>query len=138
VEYAAPVAVFLFFLGVMALQARRRGNPYGGAAAPTPEQKRLARAFQIPMIAGWALTLVAVIGGDDFLTLLIPAGMLILAGGAAFQFDYRGIREAVTRMDARSVSARFFGVRTVTPLWGVLAMLIGVGFLAGGIAAAVT
>ena len=137
-EYVAPVALFLFFLGLMAVQARRRGSPYGEAPAPTAEQKRVARTFQAVMLVAWGLTLAAIVGGDALLPLLVPAGALIFAGGLAFQLDAWGLREALTRADAQSLGARAFGARSVTPWWGVPAMVIGLGFLAGGVAAALT
>jgi hypothetical protein len=137
-EFVAPIALFLFFLGVMYIQGRRRGNPYGELGGPTADQKRVARGFQAVMIGGWVLLMVALIGPDEALPLLAPAGAIFFAGGLAFQLDYRGLRDALTRVDAQSASTRIFGVRNVTPLWGVLGMLIGLGFLAGGIAAALT
>ena len=137
-EYLAPVAVFLFFLGVLAIQARRRGNPHGDVPAPTPGQKRVARVFQGAMLVAWACTLAAVVGGDDLLPLLAPAGAIVFAPGLAFQLDAWGLRDAWARIDAQSMSARIFGTRGVPPLWGALAMVLGLGFLAGGIAAAVT
>jgi hypothetical protein len=137
-NYVAPVALFLFFLGLMALQGRRRGNPYGDTAAPTRDQKRLARSFQALMVVAWALTIVALVAGDDLLPLLIPAGALIFGSGLAFQLDFRGLREAFLRLDSQSAGARFFGARSVTPYWGILTMIIGAGFIAGGTAAAVT
>jgi hypothetical protein len=50
--------------------------------------------------------------------------------------DFLGLREALRRMEAQSFSARAFGTRTVTPMWGLLAMVIGAGFVAAGVAAA--
>ena len=138
VNYVAPVTLFLFFLGLMALQGRRCGNPYGDTPAPTRDQKRLARSFQALVVVAWALTIVTLIAGDDLLPLLIPAGALIFCSGLAFQLDYRGLREAFMRLDSQSVSARFFGARSVTPYWGISAMIVGAGFIAGGTAAAVT
>ena len=105
--------------------------------APTNEQRRLVRIFRLPMFLGWALVMIALLGGDGLLPLLIPAGVIWFAGGAAFQTDSRGLREATLRVDAQTHTARRFGARTVTPLWGILAMTIGAGLVAGGIAAAV-
>ena len=137
-NYVAPLALFVFFLGVMYLQARKRGNPYGEIGGPTAEQKRLGRRFQAAMIVGWAILMAAVVGPDSLLPLIAPAGAIFFGGGLAFQLDYRGLRAALSRMDAQSAGARIFGARTVTPLWGILAMVLGLGFMAGGIAAALT
>ncbi len=82
--------------------------------------------------------MVALIGPDSLLPLLAPAGAIVFACGLAFQLDWRGLRDALTRMDAQSAGARIFGARTVTPIWGVLAMLVGLALAAGGIAAPLT
>jgi hypothetical protein len=129
-EYLAPVALFLFFLGVITLMGRERGPARGVLGGATAEQRRVARGFFAAFLVAWALGIVAIVGPEETTPLLIPAGLIIAAMGVAHWFDFRGVRGALARdPDNYRLALRYAGPGLV---------IIGLGWAAGGVAATVS
>ena len=129
-EYLAPFAVLLFFAGVIALMGRERGPVRGELGGATADQKRVVRGFGAAFLVAWALGGVAMLGPDETTPLLTPAGLIIVAMGVAHWIDYRGIRGAL----ARDPDNYGLATRWAAPVL----LVIGIGWAAGGIAAALT
>ena len=126
----APIALFLFFAGILALQNRDRGPVRGELGGATVDQKRAARGFLTAFLVAWALGVAAIVGPDEIVPLLIPSGLIIVAMGIAHWVDYRGVRGALAK------DPRNFRLAT---RWAAPALvLIGGAWTAGGIAAVLT
>ena len=129
-EYLAPFAVFLFFAGVLTLMGRERGPVRGELGGATVDQRRVVRGFLAVSLTAWALGMVAIAGPDETTPLLAPAGLILIAIGAAHWLDYRGLRGALAK-DPRN--------HRLATRWAAPALLvIGAAWAAGGIAAALT
>jgi hypothetical protein len=129
-EYLAPLALFLFFLGVITLLGRERGPVRGVLGGATVDQRRVVRGFVGAFLVAWILGMVAIVGPHATTPLLVPAGFLIVGMGVAHGVDYRGLRGALAR-DPRNF-------RLATRWAAPVLVLIGLGWAAGGVAATVS
>ena len=129
-NYLAPLALFVFFAGILALQARAKEKRGGELGGPTADQRRVARAFQGTLLVGWGLGISAFVGPDALWPLAVAGGALLVLAGIAVGVDYRGTRSAL----ARSFDNGFFSGR----LWGWGLIFIGLCWATLGIAAALT
>ena len=93
----APLALFVFFAGVLLLRERQRAPVRGELGGPTADQRRVVRQFLGILLVAWALGVVAIVGPDELRPLGAVAVVLLVLCAIALAADYRGVRGALLR-----------------------------------------
>ena len=150
-EYAAPFVLFAAFLGFFYWRARRdgrlgprsriaRSEPRPGlriSVSDWPPGSRLYLVFRVGLYIPIALFIVAVVGSeatgaDTWFGLLVPAGAMIISYSLALLTNYRGFRDRLAAEETDTFSYRLTGRGSADRFGGVLAMIVGIGWLAIG------
>jgi peptidoglycan/LPS O-acetylase OafA/YrhL len=97
-EYVAPLALFVFFAGVLLLRERQRTPVRGELGGPTADQRQVVRHLLAVLLVAWAIGVVAIVGPDELLPLGAAAVVLLVLCGVAVAADYRGVRAALRRV----------------------------------------
>jgi hypothetical protein len=97
-----------------------------------PAKEPVDRFARYGFFVAWLLGLVGIIGG--LTPLIAPAGLLIATIGLMLFKNFRGLRDRMRKREERSWNYRLTESRSATKFGGVLMILVGIGWLAMGVA----